>query len=393
MLTNPMPEHMRKTAALYIHIPFCEQRCSYCDFYTVANRKNAIPGYVEALLKEIEVQAESELWKRQQFSTVFFGGGTPSLLTADQLASILTAVRSRFRFIKSPEVSIEMNPGTANSEKLGEFHGAGINRLSIGAQSFFDDELQQVERIHTAHDIDKTVVSARKAGFQNLSLDLIFALPGQRPSRWKQNLEHAIALEPEHLSTYNLTIEKGTPLHRKVQEGTIKKATEWRERALYNYTIDFLENHNYAHYEISNFAKPGRLSQHNYKYWDGSLYLGVGASASTFTGTARLKNRANYVHYVDKINRGQLPIETTEMLTQEQRQFEVIFLGLRLTEGIDIAAYDATFKQPFMDAWKKQVQMLTAGSDPLCELHDNHLMLTRQGKYLCDTVCTAFLQY
>jgi oxygen-independent coproporphyrinogen-3 oxidase len=380
-----------ETAALYIHIPFCEKRCSYCDFYTVANRNQAIPNYVSALHAEMASYAQHGFWREKSFSTIFFGGGTPSLLDPRQIEAILETAHRLLKIAPQAEITMEANPGTVDAESLVGYHQAGVNRLSLGVQSFWEDELRQVDRLHSVADIYETVRLARKAGFENLSLDLIFALPGQRPSRWKYNLEQAVALQPEHISAYNLSIEEGTPLFKLLKAGKVRPLSEWKARGVYQLTIDFLEARGYHQYEVSNYARPAFHCRHNDKYWDGSPYLGLGASAHSFDGRKRFWNIDNYVHYAKKIQRSKQPVAGEEILTEAQKRFEMIFLGLRRKAGVDLKRYLQQFKQELADEFHPQLEKLSAHHPPLIEISGETLRLTREGFLLCDAVCTEFL--
>ncbi|MFQ5630373.1 MAG: radical SAM family heme chaperone HemW [bacterium] len=381
-----------QTSALYIHIPFCEKRCSYCDFYTVANRNEAIPEYIAALQTEMALYAKNDFWQAQRVSTIYFGGGTPSLLKPEQIKSLLATAHRLFTIERDVEVTLEANPGTVDEAMLMGYYQAGVNRLSLGVQSFWDDELRQVDRLHNATDIYETVHLARKTGFCNLSIDLIFALPGQRPSRWRHNLEQAVALAPEHISAYNLTIEDGTPLFRLLKAGKVRQLSEWKARCVFNFTIDYLQSHGYEQYEVSNYAKPGFSSQHNYKYWDGSPYLGLGASAHSFDGKRRFWNIDNYVHYIRKLQNCLQAVSGEEILTESQKRFETIFLGLRRISGLDLLQYYQAFGRNFLDEFRAQIDRLTGHAPPLIEMENNHLHLTRNGLLLCDTVCAAFFK-
>ncbi len=388
--SHPVANGAMQTAALYIHIPFCEKRCNYCDFYTVANRKEAIPRYVQALEREMALYASDPFWSRQTFATVFFGGGTPSLLAPEDIDRILEAVRSNFRLAFEPEITLEANPGTTTAAHLCGYRAAGVNRLSLGAQSFRDDELEQLDRLHRSADIVRTVEEARAAGFDNINLDLMFALPGQRPSRWKANLENALSLQPQHLSCYNLTLEEGTPLYKLFMAGRVRALTEWRERALFNFTIDFLEAHGLEHYEISNYALPGFECRHNIKYWDGSVYLGLGASAHSFDGRKRFWNVSNYVRYCERLEKGKRAVDARETLTPGQQRFEMIFLGLRRKHGVDLQRFRRVFQQDFLQTYAGPVDRLLRHDPPLVEISEEHLRLTREGRLLCDAVCAEF---
>jgi oxygen-independent coproporphyrinogen-3 oxidase len=373
------------TAAFYIHIPFCEKRCVYCDFYTVAGAGPRIPDYVAALKKEISLRSQETFWQRQRFATIFFGGGTPSLLSPQQVAEILHTAFSSFAFEKKLEITLEANPGTITLAQLAGYRSAGVNRLSLGVQSFHADELQCLDRIHSPQQAIEAVIMARKAGFGNINMDFIFALPQQTLSRWRENLEQAVALQPAHISAYNLTIEPGTPLHVKIRNGEIQPLREAEERQFYQFTIDFLERHDYRQYEISNFAKPHFEARHNIKYWDGSPYLGLGASAHSYDGARRFWNVANLRKYLEALAAGRLPEENTEALTQQQQMFEAAFLGLRQRRGVDLALFAGKFKRSFDEVFNGTVQEMEKSGFLI--RRDNHLQLTREGLYLCDEIC------
>lgn len=372
-------------AALYIHIPFCEKRCLYCDFYTVAGVDERIPDYVEALKREIGLRAAENFWQRQTFETVFFGGGTPSLLLPGQVAEILEACFSHFNFTPSPEITLETNPGTLADEQLARYRANGINRLSFGMQSFDEKELQLLDRIHSPEQAVAAFLGARYAGFENLSLDLIFALPDQTAKRWRKNLEQAVALEPNHISAYNLTIESGTPLDFAIRKGKISPLTEEEERKMYDFTITLLAEHGYHHYEISNFARPGYEARHNIKYWDGSAYLGFGASAHSYDGKRRFWNVPNLRKYLALITSGALAEEGGEDLTPQQKQFEFAFLGLRQTRGVDLQEFQRKFRVPFEQAFNGIVEEMERQS--LLVREGEFLRLSKEGIFLCDEIC------
>ena len=373
------------TAALYIHIPFCEKRCVYCDFYTVAGVSSRIPDYVAALKKEIGLRAAEPFWQRQRFATVFFGGGTPSLLSPQQIAEILDTVFGAFQFEQHPEITIEANPGTLTSEQLARYRSTGVNRLSLGVQSLHADELERLDRIHSPQQAIDAVMMARHAGFENINMDFIFALPQQTIPRWQASLEQAFELQPTHISAYNLTIEHGTPLDVKIRKGEMEPLSEEEERAFYQFTIDFLESHGYRQYEISNFAKPGFEAKHNIKYWDGSVYLGLGASAHSFDGKRRFWNVANLRKYLEALTAARLPEDSAEQLSKSQQMFETAFLGLRQRHGVDLAAFAKKFRQSFDATFNGLVPELEKGG--LLIRRDERLQLTPEGLFLCDEIC------
>lgn len=373
------------TAALYIHIPFCEKRCVYCDFYTVAGSKSRIPDYISALKKEIALRAAETFWQRQRFVTIFFGGGTPSLLSPQEIAEILDAAFSSFNFEKKLEVTLEANPGTITGEQLAKYRSVGINRLSLGVQSLHADELARLDRLHSPQQAIDAVLMARQAGFENINMDFMFALPQQTLERWQQSLEQGFELAPKHISAYNLTIENGTPLDVAIRKGQIQPLSEEEERAFYHFTIDFLERHGYALYEVSNFAQPGFEAKHNIKYWDGSAYLGLGASAHSYDGQRRFWNVANLRKYLEALADGCSPEAGSEQLSQKQKIFETAFLGLRQRRGVDLADFAKKFRRSFDETFNGVAQEMERGG--FLMRRGNALQLTREGLFVCDEIC------
>lgn len=396
------------SAALYIHIPFCEKRCGYCDFYTLAHRQDQVPAYLEALHREIGLYGRDEQVESLTFQTLFLGGGTPSLLQPEQIAFLIRTVYSNFRFESPVEVTLETNPGTVNLSKLRNFREAGINRLSIGVQSFQANELRFLDRLHSAEEALGCFEDAVRAGFENISIDLIFALPKQTLRDWEDTLERAVALQPHHISAYNLTFEEGTPLTNLLRQGKIPSCSEDRQKALYEHTIDFLERHGYRQYEISNFAKPGFESRHNQKYWDGSPYLGLGVSSHSFLKERRFWNPRNLHQYMSLLSDNHLPVAAEERLTWENKAFENVFLGLRQRQGVNLHLFEKNmgvsifhkYVQPLSRFFAcnfnnpQLVEQLTDGSchlkSRLLEIQDGFLKLTKQGLLLCDAVCAEF---
>ena len=379
------------SAALYLHIPFCVKRCNYCDFFTVAGQENLIPQYIGALLREAEIYSAQKAWQSQHFSTIYFGGGTPSLLAPDQVRQILDRLQELFQFSCDPEITFEVNPGTVTDENLQGYAASGINRLSSVVQSFLDDELRQLERRHTFQEAEGTHSSDRPDGLTHICTNLMFALSGQRPSTWRRSLERAIALKPKHISAYGLTIENGTPLHRAVLAGRVKPMSELRQRIFYNYNIGYLEQHGYQHYEVSNYALPGYQSRHNTKYWDGSPYLGLGAAAHSFDRQRRFSNVRSISKYVDSLNGSKLPISAEENLTADTRQFEMIFLALRKSEGLQLQQFQHRFGINFLEKFQAQVDKLTTHIPPLIQCEKDRIYLTREGWLMCDSVCAEFV--
>jgi len=395
-------------AALYIHIPFCTKRCGYCDFYTVAGQENAIPAYVQAVQDELARYAADPYIQSLTFETLYFGGGTPSLLSPAQLGAIIERAQALLHFAQNTELTVEANPGTVDVAKLSAYREAGVNRISIGIQSFCESELHFLERNHTVDVGVQGVEDARKAGFENISIDLIFALPGQTPARWQENLRRAVELQPQHISAYNLTYEPGTPLTTRLQQQRFRKLSEAGERALQVLTIEILQQHDYGQYEISNFAKSGFASHHNQKYWDGSPYLGIGAAAHSFLQNRRFWNVSNYTHYIRHMAQGDSVVAGEEQLQPDVRSFELLYLGLRQRKGVDLSAFEREvgvsliekyaaplsrlFDRSFDDS--RLNRALTEGCEKiqslLLTIEGGFLKLTDEGLLVCDAICAEF---
>jgi oxygen-independent coproporphyrinogen-3 oxidase len=332
-------------AALYIHVPFCEHKCIYCDFYSITDRSRS-EAYVKALMQEWSWYKHNPPFGGFAFSTLYFGGGTPSLLTVPQLETIINDLP----LLQEAEITLEANPGTISLPYLQDLRRIGVNRLSIGIQSFADEELKTLSRIHNADQAEQAVVQARQAGFDNLSLDFIFAIPGQTPATLARSLHKAIAFAPEHLSCYSLTVEKETPLAAAVAGGILHTLDEDQEAALLIQTKTILEPAGYEQYEISNYARPGRRSRHNQSYWDGTPYLGLGPSAHSFDGRQRWWNSRDLFAYISDWQAGHATPAGSETIAASEKQIEAVMLGLRRLEGIT----DPRLVQqllPLVDRW------------------------------------------
>ncbi len=397
------------TAALYIHIPFCEIRCGYCDFFTVTGREEQIPAYLSALEREIALCLQEHAEHALTFETLYFGGGTPSLLSAGQLESLISTALAKFNFAPNPEITLEANPATLDLAKLRELRAVGINRLSLGVQSFHPKELHFLDRDHTVTQAITNYEQARQAGYDNISIDLIFGLPKQTQQAWQENLKRAAALAPDHISAYNLSFEDGTPLTTQLQAGKIKRAPEERQRRMLLATIEYLREHGLQHYEISNYARPGLESRHNQKYWDGSPYLGLGVSSHSYVNGRRFWNVRNLKTYLDKLHAGELAIAGAESLDQETRSFELVYLGLRRRTGVALQRYEIETGDRFIERHRRTLAKffdhsfddestqtaLTQGAislgGELLEFAGGHLRLTDAGVVLCDAICAEFL--
>lgn len=383
---------------IYVHIPFCLRKCNYCNFYSTEFTQFRNSKYLNDLNTEIQICNQKYNWDKLNFRTLYFGGGTPSLLSIRQLADLWAAFEKNCSFVSDPEITLEVNPETVDFQKLSEFKRIGINRLNIGIQSFDARELQVLQRIHDEHQAIRCLQAARKAGFQNIGLDLIFAIPGQSLPQWEANLNHAITFQPEHISTYGLTVESGTPLAALAAAGQVKFCEETIEREMYLRTIEILNAAGYEHYEISNFARPGFRSQHNQIYWRNENYWGLGASAHSFFETTRWWNVADIERYHALLKAGKLPIEESEKLTRKQQMFEWILLGLRRREGLSIMNFEEQFS---VDFWEEYVQVLKKlnaslghqeknSPEKLIYFEDNYLKLTDNGRLVYNEICAHF---
>ena len=325
---------------LYIHIPFCRSKCAYCDFYSLAGAEERMDDYCRALERHLaEVAPQAECHKAD---TVYFGGGTPSYLGAERLCRLLGSIRKLYKVDKHAEITLEANPDSATDRKtLKRLRKAGFNRLSLGVQSMDDALLQTIGRIHTRQQVQEAVAAARKAGFKNLSLDLIYGLPGQTMEGWEKTLSDAVSLHPEHLSCYGLKLEEGTPLYRR--QGELTFPDEDRQADMYLYAVEFLKQCGYEQYEISNFAKPGFASRHNLKYWLLQEYAGFGPGAHSDFGNVRY----GYARDLERYLKGELILQESETVDTDEREREYLMLRLRTVQGVDPREFEYRFRQRF----------------------------------------------
>jgi len=379
-------------AGVYLHIPFCRSRCSYCDFATGMYEGQLADRYVDSLIRE--VAGWSEVDSPSAVDTIYFGGGTPSLLTPSQIKRILEVVRGRFRVVDGAEVTIELNPGdggtsaAAKQETMYEFRRLEINRASFGAQTFDDRELKQLGRTHSAADIPSTFQQLRDAGFANINFDLIAGLPNQTLSGWRRNLEQALQLRPDHLSLYLLDVHEGTPLADQIRSGMRPRPDDDLAAEMYQLMVDEVTSAGYEHYEISNFCLPGFASRHNTKYWSGSAYYGFGCSAHSYDGVRRRwANERDVAKYVELIEQGRSPLVERTNLNEEDARSESIFLGLRLMRGLDLADYRLRFGSDLRDRYDLDLSRLIEAG--LVEIDDGLLRLTKRGALLSNEVFAA----
>ncbi|WP_156299087.1 radical SAM family heme chaperone HemW [Streptobacillus canis] len=360
---------MKNINGIYIHIPFCNKRCHYCDFHVFVNMNDKIEKYVEYIIKEIK------LYPEYTYDTVYFGGGTPSLLNGEQIKRILDNLKRT----EDAEITLELNPSDMDLERLQFIRNAGINRLSIGFQSFNDDMLKFMNRDHSSKKAIETYKNARIAGFDNISLDLIFSVPGQDMEMLENDLDNFLKLDPEHLSIYSLIWEEGTNFTRRLEKGELKALDEDLEADMFIKIEDRLKNHGYNHYEISSFCKDGRESKHNIKYWDNTEYVGVGVNATSFYNGeifAKVKSLAKYYRLIDQ---GIIPIEekTVERVDENELENLKYILGLRmLIKGVEYTPNDKIDK------------LIKRG---LIERFDDRIRLTREGMLLSNEVFVEFV--
>ncbi len=358
-------------AGIYLHIPFCKQACHYCNFHfaTSLHYKNEL---VAALLKEIELQ--KDYLGKETVETIYWGGGTPSLLDIEDLQLLIDKIREVFIIDPGAEITLEANPDDINSAKLAGWKTTGINRLSIGIQSFFEEDLRWMNRAHTAQQAIGNLQLAI-ASFDNITIDLIYGTPQLTNEKWKHNVDTAIALNIPHLSCYALTVEPKTPLDKMIRQHQSPAVNPDLQSEQFQLLMQWMEEAGYEHYEISNFAKPGRRSRHNSSYWQGKKYTGLGPSAHSFNGSSRQWNIANNQRYIESIGKGIIPFEKEE-LTQTQQLNEYIMTALRTNQGIDLGIAGEELAQ-------KSKKYFDAG---LMKRENNFLVLTREGKLLADGI-------
>ena len=380
--------------SLYVHIPYCQSKCPYCDFNSYAARHWPEARYVSALCKEMEAYGRQAPWRGGQLRTVFFGGGTPSLFAPASIATVLRTALRLWPALPAAEVTLEANPGTVTADKLDAFRAAGVNRMSFGVQSFHPHHLRALGRIHSAAEAETAVRQARQAGFSNISIDLIFALPQQTLHEWEHDIEQACALEPNHISAYNLTYEEGTLFHKLRTQRVLCPLPEEIEVAMFTRAQELLAAHGYAQYEISNYARPGRACAHNLNYWRGGIYLGVGAGAHSYSRAGaedngrRWSNQCTPLAYLEAVERHGHARTAIEELDPRQARGEFVFLGLRCLDGFALEDLRARFDADFSTLFPHVADLCAGG---LLQCRSGRWMLTPQGVLLADSVFASFL--
>jgi len=376
---------MNSDISLYIHIPFCKRRCSYCSFVSYAGREADIYMYTRALEAELKTYAAG-----QRVRSVFFGGGTPSLLSVQQFDDLMRVIRSNFVLDASAEVTIEANPGTVDGGYLTAIRALGINRISFGVQSLDDADLTLLGRIHTAAEARDAVRFAREAGFANINLDIIYGIPGQTIDQWRDMINGIISLAPQHLSLYPLTLEGDEPLYNAIARGEVDALDADATADQYELAEKILKSHGYNHYEISNWSLAGHECQHNMVYWLGGDYLGVGVAAHSYMDGRRYANTPDLDKYLAFSGNQRTNIcEMEERIGPEIELAEAVILGLRLTRGVDVSDIKGRFNVNLLDPYSDQVEELTALG--LVECDDTSISLTSRGRLLGNEVFWRFL--
>ncbi|MBR3796434.1 MAG: radical SAM family heme chaperone HemW [Clostridia bacterium] len=378
-----------ETISLYIHIPLCVKKCAYCDFASFSGRMAQRDCYVQAVCREIRAQAA--FFGRRRVATVFFGGGTPTLLSGAQITEMMRVVRECFDVLPDAEITMEGNPGTLDMENLRAYRAAGVNRLSLGVQSMDDKLLAAIGRIHTAKEAEDAVAMARKAGFENINLDLMYGLPGQNAIQWKETLQKAIGLAPEHLSCYSLILEEGTPLYDSVNAGECAPLPdEETMESMDALTLELTAAAGYSQYEVSNYAKPDRQCRHNIVYWECLPYLGVGLGAHSDMDRRRFYNPAEWESYLQMTGNDAAQRKGEGSCSQQERMFERMMMGLRQTRGVDAARFERDFGCTIESVWPETIAQMTRKK--LMTSNKERILLTPRGMQVMNGVLVSLME-
>ena len=368
-------------SGIYIHVPFCKQACHYCDFHfsTQMEKKGVM---VQALQKEIELRKDE--FRNDKVETIYFGGGTPSVLEVVEIESLITMVYEKYDVADDPEITLEANPDDLTKNRIVQLSKTPINRLSIGIQSFFDADLQLMNRAHDAQEAEKCIKEARQH-FENISIDLIYGIPGMDHNQWMANIERALVLDLPHISSYALTVEPRTALKKFIENGMVPDVDDEQAQEQFYILVDTLEKNGYVNYEISNFGKPGYFSRNNTSYWQGKKYIGIGPSAHSFDGQHRSWNIRNNIKYIKSLEKGELPRET-ETLTLTDRYNEYIMTGLRTIWGVSLERIQSDFGNEYLDYLNHQSKKYL--DNHLLFEEDGKLLATKKGKFLVDGIAS-----
>ncbi|NMA49720.1 MAG: radical SAM family heme chaperone HemW [Tissierellia bacterium] len=376
-----------KNIGLYIHIPFCESKCFYCDFTSIPTNNSLVEKYFDYLLKELSMASLKV--KDYVVDTIFIGGGTPSILDGIKIEVLFENIRKKYALSNNPEVTIEVNPGTLDTDKTESYKRAGINRISIGIQSMNNNSLLSIGRIHNKQQVIETIKICKDLGFHNISGDLIFGLPNERIEDFKSTLQEIIKLNLSHISMYGLILEKGTKMYSWYKKGLLHLPDESEEREMYHLGIDYLEEHGYLQYEISNFAKKGFKSKHNIGYWELKPYIGIGLASHSNIDSIRYWNEKNFKEYFRKLDVNLLPIEGSELIDKTLKESEYLILGIRMNKGISKIDYKDKFGVELMGKHKEAITK-HIDNGLLSDTLDN-IQLTRRGMDLSNLVEIDFL--
>ena len=383
----PLPQYLEQPLGLYLHVPFCQKRCIYCDFATFTGQEQQMPAYVAAVEREVERRAGA--LGRPPAQTVFFGGGTPSLLPPELLERLLAALHRHFTLDPRAEITLEANPGTVDEARLHAYRALGINRISFGVQSLNDRKLRLLGRLHSADEALDAFALARRSGFDNVSGDLIYALPGQSMADWRDTLLRLLALDLPHLSLYALTPEEGTPLWRALERGTLKLPASDRAAAMYEWARETLASSGYRHYEISNWARPGWESRHNMAYWVQTPYLGFGVAAHGYFAGERRGNVRGLGAYLRRIGSGRDPAATVEPIDVARARSDGMIFGLRVIDGIERAIFRRQHDADPLDLWPQEIARLQ--EQGLLAVTPERIALTPRAHLLGNYVWEHFL--
>ena len=368
-------------AGIYIHIPYCKQKCSYCDFHFSTNLQSK-SLLIKAINKELELR-KNEI--NQPLETIYFGGGTPSILSENELESIFETIYKNYSTSSIKEITLEANPDDLTKEKLAFLKSTPINRFSIGVQSFFEEDLRLMNRAHNAQEAEKSIKLTQDFGFENITIDLIYGSTTTTDEMWRENLKKAIELNVPHMSSYALTVEEKTVLDHQIKKGETKPIDDNRQNDQFQILVDTLTANNFIQYEISNFGKENYFSHHNSNYWKGVPYIGIGPSAHSYNGKQRAWNIANNAKYIQSINQNILPDEI-EILNESDQFNEMIIIGLRTISGIDLNRINSEFSQQLIDSFYQEINQLL--EENLIEKQENKIILKPEAKFFADGIAS-----
>lgn len=373
---------------LYIHVPFCVKKCNYCDFNSFKLDIISKKTYLEDLKKEMELY-KSEIGNNEEITSIFLGGGTPSILSGDEIKYIFKCINDNFNIKKGAEITIECNPGTLTLEKLQDMKDVGINRLSMGLQATQNNHLEYIGRIHTYEEFEKNYKEALNVGFDNINIDLMYCLPNQSFDDWKESLEKITDLNPTHISAYSLILEEDTELYNMYERKEFRLMDEDTDIDMYEYTIKYLKSKGYNQYEISNYSKDGFECEHNKLYWKCGHYIGIGPGASGYIKNTRYGNLCDLNEYHKLLMKKERPIDNKEILNIEDKIEEKIFMGLRMNEGINFDDFKKQFNIDFLERYHKQIKDLS--DKHLIRISEENIALTQKGREISNTVFIEFM--